>query len=50
MKKKKKYLLTACWMGYSTIAILMREQATIWMHVVNITHFHAITLMTQTHL
>ena len=46
----EKYLLTACWMGYSTITILMREQATIWMHVVNTTHFHAITLMTQTHL
>ena len=28
----------------------MRELAAIWMPVVNVTHFHAITLMAQTHL
>lgn len=45
----KKCLLTACWMGCSTTAILTREPAAIWMPVVNTTHFHAGTLMAQTH-
>ena len=30
-------------MEYSTTAILMREPATIWMPVINTTHFHVIT-------
>ena len=34
-------------MGYSTMAILMKEPATT---VVKTTHFHAITLMALTHL
>lgn len=45
----EKYLLIACWMWYSTMAILMREPAAIWMTVVNTIHFHAVTLMTGTH-
>ena len=36
-------------MGYSTMAIQMREPATIWISVVKSIHFHVITLMAQTH-
>ena len=46
----EKCLPSACWMGYSAMAILMREPAAIWMPVVNTTHFDAITLIAQTHL
>lgn len=44
----EKHLLIACWM-YSTMAILMREPAAIWMTMVNTIYFHAVTLMTGTH-
>lgn len=35
---------------YITKAILIRKSATIWVPVVNTTHFYAVSLMAQTHL
>lgn len=43
-------LLIACRNVYSTMAVLMRESGTIWVPVINMTHFHAIILMAHTHL